>query len=153
MRLHSFPTRRSSDLPRTRLADGIARTTTALELVGDPEVDVIVEVAGGLAVEATVAAALAAGKPVVTANKALLARKLAELGVLAQRTGTPLLCEAAAAAALPIIRHLSHRADEITSLMAIVNGTCNYIITRLEQDESAIARSSAHSSCSSRVMM
>jgi hypothetical protein len=126
--------------PRTRRADGIARTATAIELVGDPEVDVIVEVAGGLAVEATVAAALAAGKPVVTANKALLARKLAELGVLAQRTGTPLLCEAAAAAALPIIRHLSHRADEIDSLMAIVNGTCNYIITRLEQDEWALDR-------------
>ncbi|HMG19892.1 MAG TPA: homoserine dehydrogenase, partial [Kofleriaceae bacterium] len=126
---------RDPNKPRTRLADGIARTVTALELVGDPEVDVIVEVAGGLEVGTTVAAALAAGKPVVTANKALLARKLAELGVLAQRTGTPLLCEAAAAAALPIIRHLSHRADEIDSLMAIVNGTCNYIITRLEQDE------------------
>ena len=129
--------------PRTRLADGIPRTAVALELVADPEVDVIVEVAGGLAVEATVAAALAAGKPVVTANKALLARKLAELGVLAQRTGTPLLCEAAAAAALPIIRHLSHRADEIDSLMAIVNGTCNYIITRLEQDEWALDRAIA----------
>jgi homoserine dehydrogenase len=134
---------RDPDKRRTPLADGVARTTAALELVADPEVDVIVEVAGGLAVEATVAAALAAGKPVVTANKALLAVKLAELGVLAQRTGTPLLCEAAAAAALPIIRHLSHRADEIDSLMAIVNGTCNYIITRLEQDEWALDRAIA----------
>jgi homoserine dehydrogenase len=134
---------RDADKPRTRLADGVARTTTAIELVADPEVDVIVEVAGGLAVEPTVAAALAAGKPVVTANKALLARKLAELGVLAQRTGTPLLCEAAAAAALPIIRHLSHRADEIDSMMAIVNGTCNFIITRLEQDEWALDRAIA----------
>jgi homoserine dehydrogenase len=129
--------------PRPRLAAGVARTAAAIELVADPEVDVIVEVAGGLAVEATIAAALAAGKPVVTANKALLARKLAELGVLAQRTGTPLLCEASAAAALPIIRHLSHRADEIDSLMAIVNGTCNYIITRLEQDEWALDRAIA----------
>ena len=129
--------------PRPPLAEGIARTVNALELVGDPEVDVIVEVAGGLEVGPTVAAALAAGKPVVTANKALLAVKLAELGVLAQRTGTPLLCEAAAAAALPIIRHLSHRADEIDSLMAIVNGTCNYIITRLEQDEWALDRAIA----------
>jgi len=134
---------RDPDKPRTPRADGVPRTTTALELVADPEVDVIVEVAGGLAVEATVAAALAAGKPVVTANKALLARKLAELGMLAQRTGTPLLCEASAAAALPIIRHLSHRADEIDSLMAIVNGTCNYIITRLEQDEWALDRAIA----------
>jgi homoserine dehydrogenase len=131
---------RDLDKPRNRLAEGIPRTTAAIELVADPEVDVIVEVAGGLALEATVAAALAAGKPVVTANKALLAQKLAELGVLAQRTGTPLLCEAAAAAALPIIRHLSHRADEIDSLMAILNGTSNYIITRLEQDEWALDR-------------
>ncbi|HEX4422686.1 MAG TPA: homoserine dehydrogenase, partial [Kofleriaceae bacterium] len=134
---------RDPDKPRPARADGIPRTTRAIELVGDPEVDVIVEVAGGLAVGPTVAAALAAGVPVVTANKALLARKLAELGVLAQRTGTPLLCEAAAAAALPIIRHLSHRADEIDSLMAIVNGTCNYIITRLEQDEWALDRAIA----------
>jgi homoserine dehydrogenase len=128
---------------RTVHAHGIPVITAPLELVGDPDVDVIVEVAGGLAVEPTVRAALAAGKPVVTANKALLARKLAELGVLAQRTETPLLCEAAAAAALPIIRHLSHRADEIDSLLAIVNGTCNYIITRLEQDEWSMERAIA----------
>ncbi len=128
---------------RSPHAAGIPVITAPLELVGDPEVDVIVEVAGGLAVEPTVRAALAAGKPVVTANKALLARKLAELGLLAQRTGTPLLCEAAAAAALPIIRHLSHRADEIDSLLAIVNGTCNYIITRLEQDEWTMERAIA----------
>jgi homoserine dehydrogenase len=134
---------RDLDKPRTPLADGVPRTLRPIELVADPEVDVIVEVAGGLEVEATVAAALAAGKPVVTANKALLAKKLAELGVLAQRTGTPLLCEAAAAAALPIIRHLSHRADEIDSLMAIVNGTSNFIITRLEQDEWALDRAIA----------
>jgi homoserine dehydrogenase len=134
--------------PRGALAAAIPFTDRAIELVADPEVDVIVEVAGGLEVEPAVTAALAAGKPVVTANKALLARKLAELGVLAQRTRTPLLCEAAAAAALPIIRHLSHRADEIDSLMAIVNGTCNYIITRMEQDElpldRAIAEAQAH---------
>ncbi|MBA3820481.1 MAG: homoserine dehydrogenase [Deltaproteobacteria bacterium] len=134
---------RDPDKARGPLADGIPRTTKPIELVGDPEVDVIVEVAGGFAVEAAVTAALAAGKPVVTANKALLARKLDELGVLAQRTQTPLLCEAAAAAALPIIRHLSHRADDIDSLAAIVNGTCNYIITRLEQDEWSLERAIA----------
>jgi homoserine dehydrogenase len=128
---------------RGALADAIAKTARPIELVGDPEVDVLVEVAGGLDVEAAVSAALAAGKPVVTANKALLARKLDQLGVLAQRTETPLLCEAAAAAALPIIRHLSHRADEVDSLMAIVNGTCNYIITRLEQDELPLDRAIA----------
>ena len=100
-----------------------------------PDVDVVVEVAGGMDVEPILRAALAAGKPVVTANKALLASKLAELGVLAQRTETPLYCEAAAAAALPIIRHLSHRADEIDSLSGILNGTCNFVMTRFEQAE------------------
>src|SRR4029079_4559079 len=100
-----------------------------------PEVDVVVEAAGGTAVEPILAAALAAGKPVVTANKELLATKLAELGVLAHRTETPLYCEAAAAAAIPIIRHLSHRADEIDSLWGIVNATCNFVMTRLEQGD------------------
>jgi homoserine dehydrogenase len=129
--------------PRTRLAADIPRTNHALDLVAAPDVDVIVEVAGGDAVEPAVTAALAAGKPIVTANKALLAKQLAALGVLAQRTETPLLCEAAAAAAIPIIRHLSHRADEIDSLMGIVNGTCNFIITRLEQDELPLDRAIA----------
>ncbi len=134
---------RDPDKARPAHAAGIPVTTRALDLVADANVDVIVEVAGGLALEPVVRAALAAGKPVVTANKALLARRLAELGMLAQRTETPLLCEAAAAAALPIIRHLSHRADEVDSLMAILNGTCNYIITRLEQDELTLDRAIA----------
>ncbi len=121
---------------RGALAADIPRTDKPAELVSDPEVDVIVEVAGGVEhLDAVLSAALAAGKPVVTANKALLAQRLAELGVLAQRTETPLACEAAAAAALPILRHLSHRADEVERLLAIVNGTSNYVITRIEQDE------------------
>ena len=118
---------------RGPLAAGIPQTDQPLALVSDPDVDVVVEVAGGAAMEPVLRAALAAGKPVVTANKALLASKLAELGVLAERTGTPLFCEAAAAAALPIIRHLSHRADEVQSLAGILNGTCNFVMTRLEQ--------------------
>jgi homoserine dehydrogenase len=118
---------------------GIPITDRALELVSDPEVDVVVEAAGGTSVEPILVAALAAGKPVVTANKELLASKLAELGVLAQRTETPLYCEAAAAAAIPIIRHLSHRADEIDSLWGIVNATCNFILTRLEQGDLTLA--------------
>jgi homoserine dehydrogenase len=128
----------SKDLgPRAR---GIAVTTVPMDLVSDPDVDVIVEVAGGKPpLDPVLTAALAAGKPVVTANKALLADRLAELGVLAERTRTPLACEAAAAAALPILRHLTHRADEVLSLAAIVNGTCNYVITRLEQDELSLS--------------
>jgi homoserine dehydrogenase len=133
------------DLGRDRgpRAAGIPITDRPLELVSDPEVDVLVEVAGGAALEPVLTAALAAGKPVVTANKALLAARLADFGVLAQRTGTPLYCEAAAAAALPIIRHLSHRADEVDRLLGIVNGTCNYVLTRLEQDEWSMPRAIA----------
>lgn len=120
---------------RGPLAAGLPITADPLALVADPDVDVVVELAGGVAIEPVVRAALAAGKPVVTANKTLLAAKLDELGVLAQRTATPLYCEAAAAAALPILRHLSHRADEIDSLAGILNGTCNFVITRMEQEE------------------
>ncbi|MEZ4449224.1 MAG: homoserine dehydrogenase [Nannocystaceae bacterium] len=125
-----------------------ARTIEAVTdpqvVVAHPAVDVVVEVAGGVESMAPVlTAALASGKAVVTANKALLARKLGELGTLAHRTGTPLACEASAAAALPIFRHLSHRADEVRSLLAIVNGTSNYILTRLEQDESTLAEAIA----------
>ena len=124
-------------------AAGIPITDRGLELVSDPEVDVVVEVAGSHAVEPILAAALAAGKPVVTANKALLASKLAELGVLAQRTETPLYCEAAAAAAIPIVRHLSHRADEVDSLWGIVNATSNFVMTRLEQGDLTLAEAIA----------
>ena len=125
--------------PRSELAAGIPLSTDPLDLVSDPDVDVVVEVAGGASIEPVLAAALASGKPVVTANKALLAVKLDELGVLAQRTATPLYCEAAAAAALPILRHLSHRADEVDSLAGILNGTCNFVITRMEQKEWSLA--------------
>ncbi len=128
---------------RGERAEGIPITDRPLELVSDPEVDVVVEVAGGMAMEPVLTAALAAGKPVVTANKELLASKLAEFGVLAQRTETPLYCEAAAAAALPIIRHLSHRADEIDSFAGIINGTCNFVMTRLEQSELPLAQAIA----------
>ncbi len=132
---------RDVDKDRGPLAREIPRLADALRLVSDPDVDVVVEVAGGTAppLDGVFTAALSAGKPVVTANKALLARRLADLGVLAQRTATPLACEAAVAAALPIIRHLTHRADEIESLLAIVNGTSNYVITRIEQDELTLA--------------
>jgi homoserine dehydrogenase len=134
------------DLERSRSprAEGIPLTDEPLTLVADPAVDVVVEVAGGVSpLDAVLRACLAAGKPVVTANKALLAQQLAELGVLAQRTGTPLACEASAAAALPILRHLNHRADEVERMLAIVNGTSNYVITRLEQDELPMAQAIA----------
>ncbi|MEZ5286476.1 MAG: homoserine dehydrogenase [Vicinamibacterales bacterium] len=129
---------RDLEKPRTARVAALPLTADPLDVVSDPDVDVVVEAAGGMAMEPVLRAALASGKPVVTANKSLLASKLAELGVLAQRTGTPLYCEAAAAAAIPVIRHLSHRADEIRSLAGIVNGTCNFIITRMEESDCSL---------------
>ncbi len=125
--------------PRTPLAGSIPITDDPLALVTDPEVDVLVEVAGGEAMDPILRSALAAGKPVVTANKLVLATKLTELSTLATRAETPLYCEAAAAAAIPILRHLSHRADEIDGFSAILNGTTNYVLTRMEQDELPLA--------------
>ncbi len=124
---------------RGPFAEGIPRTDDALAVVSDPGVDVIVEVAGGAdAMLPVVEAALAAGKPVVTANKAMLARHLSDLAVLAHRTATPLACEASAAAALPVLRALSHRADDVIALLGIVNGTTNYVLTRMEGDEETL---------------
>ena len=129
---------------RGPLTAGIRLTTDLLEMVTDPRVDAVVEVAGGEGdVADAVRAALAAGKPVVTANKALLSRQLAELATLAQRTETPLLCEAAAAAAIPVLRHLTRRSDEVQSLLAILNGTSNFALTRLAQDGWPISRAIA----------
>jgi homoserine dehydrogenase len=115
-------------------AQGIPRVTDPLALVRDPVVDVIVEVAGGVAsMEPVLRAALEAGKPVVTANKALLASELGPLTEIARRRGTALVSEAAAAAALPVLRSLGRTVDRTRQLLGIVNGTCNYILTRMEE--------------------
>jgi len=126
---------------RGDLARAVPHTTDLLALVSDPQVDVVVEVAGGEGpVADAVRAALAAGKPVVTANKSMLAKHLAQLAALSERAETPLLCEAAVAAAIPILRHLSRRADEVREMLAIVNGTTNFLLTRMGQDEWPLAR-------------
>ncbi len=112
------------------------RSQDPRSLVTESDVDVVVEVAGGVEpIEPVLCAALAAGKPVVTANKNLLSERLDALAALAERTGVPIACEAAVAAAVPILRFLNHRSDDVRSLIGIVNGTSNYLITRIEQDE------------------
>ena len=115
-------------------AQGIPQVTDPLALASDPLVDILVEVAGGVSEMAPVVrAALAAGKPVVTANKALLAAELGPLTALARDRKAPLVCEAAAAAALPVLRSLGRTVDRTRTLLGIVNGTCNYILTRMEE--------------------
>jgi homoserine dehydrogenase len=98
--------------------------------------DIFVELIGGSdgPAKAAVEAALAAGKPVVTANKALIAEHGAELAALAEAHGAPLLFEAAVMGGTPAVKMVREAlvGDEIRSVAGILNGTCNYILTEME---------------------
>jgi homoserine dehydrogenase len=124
---------------RTRPATipGELFVTDAAALVARDDVDVVVELIGGLhPAQELIEAALRAGKPVVTANKAVLAVSGAELAELADARGVDLLYEAAVAGAIPIVRTLreSLAGEQIVRVMGIVNGTTNFILTRMEED-------------------
>ncbi|HUQ63680.1 MAG TPA: homoserine dehydrogenase [Acidimicrobiales bacterium] len=117
------------------LAEGVL-TDDPKGVVTDPAIDVVVEVMGGIEPARTlVLTALESGKPVVTANKELLASSGAELLQAAAMAGTDLLYEAAVAGAIPLIRPLreSLAGDRITRVMGIVNGTTNFILTRMSE--------------------
>lgn len=108
------------------------------DLAVSPQIDVFVELIGGDSgpAEVSVRAALAAGKHVVTANKALLARHGVELARLAEENGVSLAFEAAAAGGIPVIKTVreSLAGNDISRVYGILNGTCNYILTRMEQE-------------------
>jgi homoserine dehydrogenase len=110
-------------------------------LAADPEVDVVVEVIGGEGNPArrVIESALAAGKPVVTANKALLARHGYRLALLAERHGVALNFEASVAGGIPVVKTLREglNGSSFTRIYGILNGTCNYILSRMEQDRLA----------------
>ena len=128
----SDPTRPRSPSIRAELV-----SADAAALVARDDVDVVVEVIGGLhPAHELVEAALRNGKPVVTANKALLAVAGAELAEVAASSGVDLLYEAAVAGAIPVIRPLreSLAGEQIVRVMGIVNGTTNYILTRMEEE-------------------
>ncbi len=111
-------------------------TDDAASVVGDPDVDVVVEVIGGIEPARTlIVEALKAGKPVVTANKELLATHGRELFETAEGAGVDLLFEASVAGGIPLIRPLreSLAGDRIRRVMGIVNGTTNYILTRMTE--------------------
>jgi len=110
-------------------------TTDWAAVVNDPQVNLIVELMGGTATAREVAlTALRLGKPVVSANKALLAAHGEELFAAAQNCGTNLYYEASVAGGIPIIKVLREGliGNRITRLYGIVNGTCNYILTRMK---------------------
>ena len=133
---------RNTALDRNVPVDSAAFTTDAVALVVDPDVDVVVEVMGGIEpARGLVSAALAAGKPVVTANKELLANHGAELYGAAEAAGVDLLFEAAVAGAIPIMRPLreSLAGEPIKRVMGIVNGTTNLILSRMADDGTSYA--------------
>jgi homoserine dehydrogenase len=115
-------------------------THDAEAVVADPEVDVVVEVIGGIEpARSLITEAIKRGKPVVTANKELLANVGKELFDAAETAGVDLLFEAAVAAAIPLMRPLreSLAGDRIRRVMGIVNGTTNYILTRMSEEGSS----------------
>jgi homoserine dehydrogenase len=129
--------RRDIDLKRLRwVPDPVA-------LAADEEIDVFVELIGGEGdpARAAVAAALTAKKSVVTANKALLARHGVRLASLAEKNHVALNFEAAVGGAIPIVKTIREglAGNSLARIYGILNGTCNYILTRMEQDKMAFA--------------
>ena len=115
-------------------------TSDAHSVVSDPDVDVVVEVIGGIEPARTlILTALKAGKPVVTANKELLANCGAELFEAASTAGVDLLFEAAVAGGIPLIRPLreSLAGEQIRRVMGIVNGTTNFILSKMSESASS----------------
>jgi homoserine dehydrogenase len=109
-----------------------------MTLARDPQIDVFVELMGGAGDPAkrAVETALAAGKSVVTANKALLAKHGVKLAALAERHHVALNFEAAVAGGIPIVKTLREGlvGNRLERIYGILNGTCNYILTRMEQE-------------------
>jgi homoserine dehydrogenase len=112
-------------------------TAEASDVVDDPDVDIVVEVMGGIEPARTlISAALEQGKPVVTANKELISTLGAELLELAAAKGTRLEYEAAVAGGIPIIKPLkeSLAGDRVRKVLGILNGTTNYVLTKMTED-------------------
>ncbi|CAN5714490.1 homoserine dehydrogenase [soil metagenome] len=127
------------------LPDGVL-THDAAAVVTDPEIDVVVEVIGGIEpARELILDALKARKPVVTANKELLANVGGELFAAAEAAGVDLLFEAAVAGAIPLLRPLRESliGEPITRVMGIVNGTTNFILTRMTDHGASYAEALA----------
>jgi len=127
---------RDADKPRPGINPSLL-STSAIDILDDG-CDIIVELVGGVhSAGAFVRRALANGRHVVTANKALLADSGRELFATAERMNVRLGFEASVCGGIPIVRALRHglAGDRIESISGILNGTCNYILTRMEQDD------------------
>ena len=129
MAVRDVTKKRAVEIPKSLL------TSDWAAVVQDPRINLIVELMGGTATaREVVLSALRLGKPVVTANKALLSAHGEELFEFAQQNGTNLYYEASVAGGIPIIKVLREGliGNRITRLYGIVNGTCNYILTRMK---------------------
>jgi homoserine dehydrogenase len=128
---------RSKSRPRTVDISNLAWFDDPVALAGSPDVDLFVELIGGSdgPAKAAVETALKAGKPVVTANKALIAVHGAELAALAESQGVPLLFEAAVMGGTPAVKMLREAmvGDDVVSVAGILNGTCNFILSEMEK--------------------
>jgi len=112
-------------------------TTDWQEVVNDPEIHVVIELVGGCGIAKTmVLAALAQGKTVVTANKALISAHGPELFAAAAKSGANLYFEASVCGGIPIIKSLREGfvANQFPAIYGIVNGTCNYILSRMKAE-------------------
>src|SRR5471032_1580595 len=120
---------RATKIPRNLL------TENWREIVGDPKIQIVAELVGGITVaREVVLTSLKLGKSVVTANKALLSAHGEELFAAAKKYGTNLYYEASVCGGIPIIKSLREGfvGNRINALYGIVNGTCNYILTRMK---------------------
>jgi homoserine dehydrogenase len=131
-----------ADLDVTTPRDGVnlralPLTTDARRILDDPSIPIVIELIGGLEpARSFILKALGAGKHVVTANKALLAHHGSELYAEARRRGVHLAFEAAVAGGIPLIRAVNEGlvANRILSVFGILNGTCNYILTKMTDE-------------------
>jgi homoserine dehydrogenase len=137
---------RSTTRERPAAVDRRLLTHDAAAVVADPSVDVIVEVIGGIEPARTlILTALKAGKPVVTANKELIANVGQELFEAAASSGVDLLFEAAVGGGIPLIRLLreSLAGERIRRVTGIVNGTTNFILTRMTEEQATYSEALA----------
>jgi len=123
------PSKTRPDLPLHAVGDW-------KKVVGDPSVQIVVELVGGTSDSFSIAeACIQARKPFVTANKALLAERGQELIALAQKSGSPIYFEASVAGGIPVLKALREGlvANQLLGLHGIINGTSNYILTRMTE--------------------
>ncbi len=141
VRLAAVASRRGASARDPELGE-VRWSADLLSVATAPDVDVVVELIGGLEpANALIRAALGAGKSVVTANKLLLAKEGAALQALARARAVGLGIEAAVAGGIPILRALreSFAGDRVVSVAGILNGTCNFILTEMEDTGRAYA--------------